>query len=84
MMNSLRKVVAIPVCAVCRRPVECFSEMRDAARCVTVYTARCHGAEQVVELADYRVMEAGPAGISVGLAFSETNQLTDRADDGRH
>jgi hypothetical protein len=59
----------VPICAVCERPVSQFIFSSDINRRISIYIARCHGAEQRVELSDLDVMCAGPHGVSVTRAF---------------
>ena len=68
-----------PTCAICQRPVDEIATWRDGIRRVTVYRARCHGDEQVVDLDDSLLVTS--ESISPGLAFA-TPQLTEKSSRG--
>jgi hypothetical protein len=57
-----------PICAVCKREVDELIAVRETTTCTTTYIARCHGAEERVELDDQLVWSADHR-LSFGLAF---------------
>lgn len=59
---------AMPMCAVCKRPVAQFVMWHDALMQADVYEARCHGDVETVTVPNHLLMNA--ESISIGEAFS--------------
>ena len=72
-LQTQHGTLGMPMCAVCKKPVDRLEMYYDIRRCRTVYVAYCHGDQQEVALNDAMVVNAD--GISVGEAFAGRPRL---------
>lgn len=55
--DSILQNALKPICFVCNKEVENFDAVQDFALCRTIFIAKCHGMEQVVDVDRVFLME---------------------------
>ncbi len=62
--------IKLPMCAVCKRPVQWIGSSRVESLGRTYWRVRCHGAEEETWLDDAEAVRAGSHGVVIGEAFA--------------
>jgi hypothetical protein len=67
-------ILDLPLCWVCKHPVDSIHRDSSFTDMTDTFTVRCHGDEQTVKLSAYEICDANA--ISIGFAFKPESAVT--------